>query len=303
LEELKRYRRGEPITASTSSVQRWQHQRIIPFEMTGNHAHQKIHGYDLFLLMLFRLVYPKACADEIRCFVLKNSHHPCIYSRSDIYLTEKRLGFTRKVASTTAIQATSNETVRRTTIFWNSPPPAGVLNVNRYESIDSDETGIHLESCNRSSGKAFSGVCVNEIGFYSHSEKWTIIASIGADNFRNIFIHRAGGTTKEIFRNYIHSTLQLIPQGAPRRVFMWDNLRSHFDDELANMIYAQGHGIVPRPPYSPALGPIEYIFNDLETGLKRNLYKIRNQADLVACAREVFMSLRGFDNTFKHCGY
>jgi len=29
--------------------------------------------------------------------------------------------------------------------------------------------------------------------------------------------------------------------------------------------------------------------------------QIRNQADLVACAREVFTSLRGFDNTFKHC--
>jgi transposase len=42
-------------------------------------------------------------------------------------------------------------------------------------------------------------------------------------------------------------------------VFMWDNLKSHFDDELANLIYAQGHGIVPRPPYSPAPGPIEYI--------------------------------------------
>jgi len=218
-------------------------------------------------------------------------------------MTEKRVGFTRKVSSTTASQAVSLGNIRRTATFWNSPPPAGVFNVNRYILVDSDEAGIHLESCNRSMGKAFSGVSVNEIGFYSHSQKWTIIASIGADNFKNFFIHQTPGTTKEIFRDYIRSTLQLIPQGAPRRVFMWDNLKSHFDDELANLIYAQGHGIVPRPPYSPALGPIEYIFNDLEIGLRRNLYRIQSQCDLVNCAREVFLSLRGFDETFKHCGY
>jgi hypothetical protein len=113
-------------------------------------------------------------------------------------MTEKRV-----VSSTTASQESSGSlgNIRRTATFWN------VFNVNRYILVDSDEAGIHLESCNRSMGKAFSGVSVNEIGFYSHSQKWTIIASIGADNFKNFFIHQTPGTTKEIFRDYIRSTL------------------------------------------------------------------------------------------------
>lgn len=61
------------------------------------------------------------------------------------------------------------------------------------------------------------------------------------------------GTTAEMFREFIFGVLQRLPR-YPSRVFIWDNLSSHYDPEVALAIYEAGHCILPRPPYSPRSG-------------------------------------------------
>jgi hypothetical protein len=87
----------------------------------------------------------------------------------------------------------------------DSPLPAGVLNVNRYELSISMKL-VFIWNCNRSSGKAFSGVCVNEISSSGRSNTTYLFQirmvsssrrdyqghgykNLVAYNFRNIFIH------------------------------------------------------------------------------------------------------------------
>ena len=130
-----------------------------------------------------------------------------------------------------------------------------------------------------------------------------MIAAVGPPNFKHMFMSKVPGTTKELFAEFIRNLLLRFPQGTQRKTFLWDNLSSHFSDEIANEIYALGHRLVPRPAYYPADGPIEYIFNQVETGLRLNLYNIRNDYDVIACTRFVFSRVQGIEATFRHCGY
>ncbi len=93
------------------------------------------------------------------------------------------------------------------------------------------------------------------------------------------------------------------PIPGPVRTFLWDNLTSHHSPVVVNSVYAAGHRIVPRPPYRPCDGPIEYVFNQLEQRLKDKLYVIRSDVDLVHWVNIIVMNLSGFDATFVHCGY
>ena len=82
-----------------------------------------------------------------------------------------------------------------------------------------------------------------------------------------------------------------------------DNLRAHKSPEVVYMIYQAGHQIIPRAPYRPCNGPIEYVFNDLECGLKTCMHEIRTLQDLMRKTQQVFAGLHGFDALFTHCGY
>lgn len=65
---VNRYNIGDRanLGASRRSLVRWRHERVTPLDMNGNHRNLKIHGHDHFLHYFYRLVYPKATADEIR---------------------------------------------------------------------------------------------------------------------------------------------------------------------------------------------------------------------------------------------
>ena len=93
VDEVNRKRRGDAVTASDRTLRCWQNERILPYAMNGNHAYHKIRGHDLFLLMLFRLVYPKASADEVRCFLYKKSRGLKLYSNLTYIYDGKASGF------------------------------------------------------------------------------------------------------------------------------------------------------------------------------------------------------------------
>jgi hypothetical protein len=212
------------------------------------------------------------------------------------------LKITSKAGSLTAHQALQPRHVFRRKDFYNLPPPLGIHLVPRIQLIDTDECAISLQTSNRRFGKAYSGCLVSSTGNYCHEDKWTLILAIDSVNLKHPLFHKVAGTTITIFNAFIRGLLARLPPGIPR-IFMWDNLKSHFSDELINEIYLAGHSIVPRPAYYPVDGPIEYIFNQIECGLKERMYYIMNETDLVREVYNIITNIQGLDETFAHCGY
>ena len=62
------------------------------------------------------------------------------------------------------------------------------------------------------------------------------------------------------FDDFIESLLIRLPP-LPRKVFLLDNLKSHYSDRELRMMYNAGHSVVFPLAYYPVDGPIEYIFN------------------------------------------
>ena len=92
--------------------------------------------------------------------------------------------------------------------------------------------------------------------------------------------------------------------GGPPRTFICDNLRSPSSAADVHAIYAAGLRMVPRPADYPEDGPVEFVINEIELGLRQKLHVIRNHHALV---REVHSVIRGlginFAASFQHCGY
>ena len=125
--------------------------------------------------------------------------------------------------------------------------------------IDIDEAGIWLEKCNRKRGKAFTGVRVREPGPYGHGDKWTLILGIDCSGMKWFRFEKVAGTSVETFDSFVNTIVQQLPAAGPRRTFMWDNLTAHHSARVFNTVTRAGHRVLPRPPYRPVDGPIEYV--------------------------------------------
>jgi hypothetical protein len=200
---------------SSSSLWRWATNGTRRLNPTGNHESGKWRNGDLFLLVLYRLVRPKASAYEIIAFVANNSVTGRVYSRSDVTLVEQKLGFTLKKGSTTAYQALRPLNLLRRHLFHTRPYPAGHANIARNHVLDSDEAGLKLEGCNRTMGKAASSIRVREAGVYGHGDNYNLILVIDAGNFLHWEL-RTAKTDGAVYAAFAATALQALPAGGPR---------------------------------------------------------------------------------------
>ena len=117
-------------------------------------------------------------------------------------------------------------------------------------------------------------------------------------------ISRDSGTTAIDFNNFVESicVATALAPVTPQLCFTWDNLSSHHSPLVANTVHGHGHLSVPRAPYHPWDGAIEYIFNRIDQGLQTLLHLIHSEADLYHYIRLIFGSLDHFDETFTHVG-
>ena len=190
----------------------------------------------------------------------------------------------RKVGAVTANHAMLPRNVLKWWQFWNMPFPYGIANINRNDLIDINEAAIFLETVGRRYGKCFVGKRVCGTGPYGHSEKWTLTMAISGSPQGEQwvdFVHKSGMTTAN-FLTFIRRILNSIPPGntGRRRVFIMDNLSSHQNVVIRQLIHSYGHRLVFRALYYPVDGPIEFVFNCIEQQLKGFLYAVKTQADL-----------------------
>ena len=293
------------IGVSISSILRWQ-QRLAPHRMSGGRAQTRFRGGDLFLLILFREAWSKATADEVRAFIATHSATHHVYSRPDITAGEQRAGYKRKRGSTTANQAFAPHQLARRHNFWNMAFPYGVVGTPRADMIDLDEAGFTLETVNRRYGKAYAGVRVRDPGPYGHRERWNLILAISPTGRRWFRFSRAN-TDAIVYADFVRHIVTSLPTlGSPlfvRRTFLHDNLSAHHHALVTQTITNAGHRVLPRPPYRPCDGPIEYQFNTIAGELQKRLHLIRGTQDLQQAMYDIVANLHGFDASFTHCGY
>ena len=275
-------------------------------------------------MVCFIIAHPTATCEEIAVYIYNEGGD--LYNNSTISKRLKELQITKKKASTEAYQALRPENQYRVYSFWNYPPPLGVRNVPRYKLIDIDEFAITLEKCNRTGGWALMCHRVRKDGHYKRGLKLTCLLGIepgdpriapgvlgSVDNPRRwIRCIQNRGTTTIVFRDfcdYICSDIENNPIALTdaHRILIWDNLNSHHAAYVHQTVVGRigpcRFLIVPRPPYQPKYGPIEYKICDLTHDIRMRKEEQWDMARLEQEIRQAANRIGPFDSSFEHCGY
>ena len=106
-----------------------------------------------------------------------------------------------------------------------------------------------------------------------------------------------GSTTTVRFFDFIQRIPNDMGPGTPQRCccLTMDNLSSHRNLLVQQIIHNAGHQIAFRAPYYPVDGPIEYYFNHMQMGLTLAMYPMDFLAGIQA---EVKAGLRN-SSTFR----
>jgi transposase len=75
-----------------------------------------------------------------------------------------------------------------------------------------------------------------------------------------------GATNTAIFEDYVEKVL--VPELKPGDVVIWDNLKPHQSEEAIEFVEAVGAEVVPLPPWSPDLTPIEEMISKVKGALR-----------------------------------
>jgi transposase len=75
-----------------------------------------------------------------------------------------------------------------------------------------------------------------------------------------------GSTDKLMFQAYLEQAL--VPQLRPGDVVIWDNLKPHREPQMERTVKQSRATVMPLPPYSPDLTPIEKMFSKLKGSLR-----------------------------------
>jgi transposase len=75
-----------------------------------------------------------------------------------------------------------------------------------------------------------------------------------------------GATNTDVFETYVEEVL--VPELKPGDVVIWDNLKPHESEEAIEAVEAAGARVVPLPPWSPDLTPIEEMFSQVKGSLR-----------------------------------
>src|SRR5262249_57936063 len=71
-----------------------------------------------------------------------------------------------------------------------------------------------------------------------------------------------GATNTDLFEHYVQDVL--VPELRPGDVVVWDNVKPHRSDEAIEAVEAAGARVVPLPPYSADLTPIEEMVSKVK---------------------------------------
>lgn len=320
---IQYYDNGMPFPQQLErSIQRWKKDGVIPKKRTGNKKKTLIEGEHLFILSVYKKIFPHAKATECALFICIHSTDGRVFTNKQINTALNILDMTRKKASTTAYQAFTpkNEYLYDCFISYNFP--AGIRNVPRRLLMDGDECSFQIGDIGKSYGHAVKGMRVRKVGNYGRGEAKIVVImfiepgdpSLDDDtpgsivNPRILYrVSKDGGTSSDAYESFLDNyVLNKMRVNEPTRVLMHDNLAAHKTDSVTARIYNAGHKVICRPPYRPHIAPIEFAFNMLTCSLRDRWQQIKNEAHLIAAIQDIIdnrIGMGGFDKLFQDCGY
>lgn len=278
-----------------------------PKQATGNKfAAREVHGVDLVNLAIYRLVRPKAYLYEVIAYINNRNPTNRPYSKSQIIRAEKRLGLTRKAASTTSDSAYLPINLHKRKCYWERSYPEGVFGEDVKKVIDIDECNFKLESQNRKFGKVTRQKrCDTRGKFKKGAGSVSLLMGVSGDDENPCSFHQTfteGGTGLWRFYNFMEDFIGYLGENFPGESFLFtmDNLNVHKHPIVLALIRNAGHRVVFRAPYWSCDGAIEYVFNTIHTRLQMQFNAIDDVDELVNELNLIIGGMGSFKRYFDH---
>ncbi len=98
---------------------------------------------------------------------------------------------------------------------------------------------------------------------------WKVLSTIAAMTVRGMTVSATfdGATDADTFVAFVREGL--VPTLVPGQVVVLDNLSAHKSSQVKRLVESTGATLVPLPPYSPDLNPIELAISKVKTVLRK----------------------------------
>lgn len=182
-----------------------------------------------------------------------------------------KLGYSVKKKSLNATEANKPEVVQRKKEYAST-----ILGIPLRRLVFVDETGI-----NTAMGRIYARAPIGERANGIAPRNWTKYSLLGAlrmDGVAGALVIEGSADTVT-FETFVEKIL--APSLRPGDVVIWDNLNIHDSEKTKKCIENAGAKLLPMPPYSPKLNPIEEmwskikkIFRDAGARVAEEIYRI-----------------------------
>jgi transposase len=180
-------------------------------------------------------------------------------SRMIICRALQKLGLPLKKKSRHAAERDTPEVKKKRREFRREVEP-----IEPKRLVFVDETGV-TTAMTPAYGRAPAGERV-EASAPASWESVTLIAAMGLDGVRAPLAF-PGAVNAATFLGYVERVL--VPALRHGDVVIFDNLSSHLTPAVSEAIGRAGASVLPLPPYSPDLTPIEEMFSKFKEFLRR----------------------------------
>ena len=175
----------------------------------------------------------------------------------------------------------------------------------RQQQMDTTRLIFIDESCAKTNmtrlyARAKGGTRARDSAPHGHWNATTMLGSIRLDG-RNASMTLDGATDGAAFGEYVRHVL--TPTLRAGDIVVWDNLSAHRSAVAREAIEAVGAQILPLPPYSPDLNPIEKMWSKVKALLRAA--KARTKEELHKAIGLALQAVTPEDalGWFQSCGY
>lgn len=186
----------------------------------------------------------------------------CHISRTTIYSALKKLNYTHKRVSRTALECSE---VHRLQYMFRIGS-----RYNAEQLIFVDESAFDRRTAYRQYGWAKKGQRAYRTSFYVRGKRYSILPAISIRGI--LWCHIIEGPFNTVqFRVFIDSLLDhMQPFPAPNSVIVMDNASIHKDPSIVELVESRGMRVEFLPAYSPDFNPIEEAFSVIKAHIRCN---------------------------------